>query len=77
LATALPPARSISATISSAGALSPPPSPPPPTPGSLTTTRAPYAAISFATSAPTPRPDPVQIATRPSSMPMSPPPRFF
>ena len=48
------------------------PSPLPLVPGSLTTTLAPFAAISFATSAPTPRPAPQQIATRPSSMPILP-----
>src|SRR5205807_5985234 len=49
------------------------PSPAPPTPGSTTTTLAPSAAISLATSAPTPRAAPVQIATRPSSMPIAAP----
>src|SRR5690606_20990947 len=55
--------------MSCAGVWSPP-SPPPPTPGSFTTTLAPFAASRFATSAPTPRPEPVQIATRPSSIPI-------
>src|SRR4029077_5595967 len=56
-------------TISWAGVWSEP-SPLPLVPGSLMTTLAPCAAISLATSAPTPRPAPAQIATRPSSMPM-------
>src|SRR5947209_3697532 len=69
LATASPPAALISSTVTCAGRWSPP-SPAPPTPGSTTTILAPSAAISLATSAPTPRAAPVQIATRPSNMPM-------
>src|SRR5213078_3288545 len=68
-AAASPPAAVIWSTISCAGVWSEP-SPLPLVPGSLTTTLAPCAAINFATSPPTPRPEPVQIATRPSSMPM-------
>src|SRR5690349_17066256 len=40
------------------------------TPRSLTTTLAPSRASSRATPAPMPRPEPVTIATRPSSLPM-------
>src|SRR5438132_2928964 len=69
LATASPPAALISSPVTCAGRWSPP-SPAPPTPGSTTTILAPSAAISLATSAPTPRAAPVQIATRPSNMPM-------
>src|SRR5438270_3562153 len=67
---ASPPAALIWLTMSCAGVVSEP-SPVPLVPGSLTTTLAPFAAINFATSPPTPRPEPVQIATRPSSMPMA------
>src|ERR1051326_3386154 len=70
LATASPPAALISSAVACAGLVSPP-SPAPPTPGSTTTILAPSLAISLATSAPTPRAAPVQIATRPSSMPIA------
>src|SRR4051812_26985249 len=57
-ATARPPASSIAATVSLAGASS----------RSLTTTAAPSAASFSAISRPMPRPDPVTRATRPSSL---------
>src|SRR3984893_13182858 len=75
LATASPPAALISSALACAGRVSPP-SPAPPTPGSTTTILAPSAAISLATSAPTPRAAPVQIATRPSNMPIAAPSRM-
>src|SRR5690242_16637044 len=59
-ATARPPARSISAMVSLAGASS----------RSLTTTAAPSRARRRATCWPMPRPDPVTIATLPSSCPI-------
>src|SRR6202451_2203607 len=68
LATASPPSALISSAIAWAGA-SPPPSPAPPTPGSTIMILAPSLAINLATSAPTPRAAPVQIAPLPSSMP--------
>ena len=59
----------MNATTSSAGpAAAPVPSTEPPR--SFTTTFAPCAANSFAISAPIPRPAPVTIATRSSSIPM-------
>src|SRR3954466_9454467 len=59
-ATAVPPAASIAATVSLAGASS----------RSLTTTDAPSPASLRAISAPMPRPEPVTMATLPSSFPM-------
>src|SRR5436189_3227776 len=70
LAPASPPAALISSAVACAGRVSPP-SPAPPTPGSTTTILAPCRAISLATSAPTPRAAPVQIATRPSNIPIA------
>src|SRR5688572_11975567 len=67
-ATALPPLLLISSTTSWAG----PASPPLPsifTPGSTTTTLAPWAAMSMAMPLPMPRPEPVTIAVLPSSHP--------
>ena len=66
--TASPPAARISATTSSAILPVPVPSVLPPR--SFTTTLAPSRAISFAISAPIPRPAPVTTAIRPSSLPM-------
>src|SRR5689334_21476261 len=64
-ATASPPASVISRTTSSAGR-SPLADPAVVTPGSFTSTRPPRAASSRAWAAPSPRPPPVTIATRPS-----------
>ena len=69
-AIATPPVPVISVAVSCAG----PSSPPVPsvlTPRSLMMTEAPSAANSFEIDWPIPRPPPVMIATRPSSMPMS------
>src|SRR3984957_2983273 len=69
-ATAFPPAASISATTSAAG---PAPSPAVPsrlTPGSLTTTEAPWADSARQWPRPMPRPPPVTRTTRPDSAPV-------
>src|SRR3954447_2616997 len=64
---ATPPAATISSTTASAGrASSPPPSTA--TPGSFTKTRAPCRASSRQCARPMPRPPPVTMATRPSSI---------
>src|SRR5687767_9543709 len=72
LATAWPPAATISATTDSAGVRPSPPSPEPSCgpPVSFTTTAAPSLANSRAWSRPRPRPAPVMIAVRPSSAPI-------
>ena len=66
-ATAVPPASRISPTTTSAIDWSNP-VPSTLTPGSTTTTLAPSSAISFAIPRPTPRPEPVTIATFPSRL---------
>ena len=70
LALASPPAATISATTCSAGVRD---SPSGAGPTSLTTTLAPSAARNIASPRPMPPPEPVTIATLPSSAPMVPP----
>src|SRR5215469_5969947 len=75
LAIALPRPAAIWPTTCAAGPTSRP-EPSSAAPRSLTTTAAPSAARAMDTDLPMPRPAPVTIATRPSSRPMLPPPRF-
>src|SRR5215218_4721656 len=71
---ATPPAATISSTTAWAGPASSP-RPSTATPGSLTTTRAPCRASSRQCARPMPRPPPVTMATRPSSITMRAPSR--
>jgi len=70
LATASPPAATISSTTFCAALPPPAGEPSRPTPMSLTTTRAPSAANASACSRPIPPPAPVTMTTRPSSNPI-------